>query len=156
MPWFSHQWLAHITYFPIAIALMLLPWQAVDYSSLKGHQQLPYHVLGAAALNTAVGALLTQLGVGIGGIFSLWGFCGLLAGMVIVEVGAGEVGGGTDRGRRCGFGCLCFVVAGLWPKPSNQSHPRPVFCMLHLVHHVSQGTCKASADHRLHCCCCCW
>jgi hypothetical protein len=145
MPWFSHQWLAHITYFPIAIALMLLPWQAVNYSSLKGHQQLPYHVLGAAALNTAVGALLTQLGVGIGGIFSLWGFCGLLAGMVIVEVGAGEVGGGQQR-LPLWFWLLVLCCGWVWQTPAtNWISPHS---FLYLVVHLPQGTCKASADHR--------
>ena len=86
MVWFAHQWLAHATYFPVAVAVMLLPYSRMDYTTFAGQQLLPYHMLGGALVNGIISLLLDQLGVGIAIPFALWAACGVLMAFTVRQV----------------------------------------------------------------------
>jgi len=86
MIWFAHPVVGFAMYFPVAIAMLLLPWSHVDYSQGKTLQLLPYHTLGAALFNSVVAAALTQLGAGTGMVFAMWGFAGVLFALCLSQV----------------------------------------------------------------------
>jgi hypothetical protein len=86
MIWFAHPVLGFAMYFPIAAAMLLLPWSYVDYASGKGQQLLPYHTLGAALFNSAVAAGLTQIGAGTAMVFAMWGGAGVLVALCLTQV----------------------------------------------------------------------
>lgn len=86
MIWFAHPVLGFAMYFPVAVAMLLLPWSHVDYSTAKGMQQLPYHTLGAALFNSAVAVGLTQIGAGTGMVFAMWGGAGVLVALCLTQV----------------------------------------------------------------------
>lgn len=86
MVWFANPVLGFAMYFPVAIAMLLLPWSHVDYSTAKEQQRLPYHALGAALFNSAVAAGLTQIGAGTAMVFALWGFAGVLVSFCLTQV----------------------------------------------------------------------
>lgn len=86
MIWFAHPVLGFAMYFPVAAAMLLLPWSHVDYKDSKSLQQLPYHTLGVALFNSAVAAALTQIGAGTGMVFAMWGGAGVLAALCLTQV----------------------------------------------------------------------
>jgi hypothetical protein len=88
MIWFAHPVLGFAMYFPVALAMLLLPWSHVDYSNSKGMQLLPYHTLGAALFNSIVAAALTQIGAGTGMVFAMWGGAGVLVALCLTQVTA--------------------------------------------------------------------
>jgi hypothetical protein len=86
MVWFAHPIIAFLTYLPVAVAVLLLPWSHMNYDTPQGRQLLPYHMLGGALLNSLVAAVLTRFGVGIAMMFALWAGCGVLAGLAMAWV----------------------------------------------------------------------
>eukprot|EP00775_Hariotina_reticulata_P013769 gene13769-13890_t len=86
MVWFAHPAVAGFSYFPISIAVLLVPWGGWDsFSSRKDRQLLPYHVLGGAFLNATVAAILTRFDIGMAMIFALWGFTLVLAAFCVAQ-----------------------------------------------------------------------
>lgn len=100
MIWFAHPVLGFAMYFPVAAAMLLLPWSHVDYKDSKSLQQLPYHTLGAALFNSAVAAALTQIGAGTGMVFAMWGGAGVLSALFLTQVGERMCCGCAQAGHR--------------------------------------------------------
>lgn len=86
MLWFAHPVLGFFMYFPVAAAVLLLCWSHMDYDSDKGRQLLPYHVLGAALLNSLLATALNLLGAGMAMIFALWGTAAVLMALCLRRV----------------------------------------------------------------------
>ncbi|WIA36529.1 hypothetical protein OEZ86_007823 [Tetradesmus obliquus] len=85
MVWFAHPIVAFLSYLPISIAVLLLPWSHMNYDSPQGQQLLPYHMLGGALLNSLVAAVLTRFGVGLALIFAMWSGFGVLAALAMAR-----------------------------------------------------------------------
>lgn len=73
-------------YFPVAAAMLLLPWSHMDYSEGNNMRLLPYHALGAALFNSVVATGLTQLGAGTAMVFAMWGAAGVLVALCLTQV----------------------------------------------------------------------
>jgi hypothetical protein len=86
MVWFAHPIIAYLTYMPIAMVVLLLPWSRMNYDSPRGQQLLPYHMLGGALVNSLISAVMTHFGVGMSMMFALWGGCGTLAALTMAWV----------------------------------------------------------------------